>query len=92
MYNKLRTIQKMLRIKILELEKLEKKYNKVLKKNQNLLSENENLKKAFDISQEENINLKNKLNDFLKKTKPKAKTRTTGRTKSNASSTKSDPT
>ena len=45
MYNKLRTIQKMLRTKILELEKLEKKHNKILRKYELLLSENLSLKK-----------------------------------------------
>lgn len=61
MYNKLRTIQKMLRTKILELEKLEKKHNKILRKYELLLSENLSLKKAFDLSQQENVNLKTKI-------------------------------
>ena len=59
MYDKLRTMQKMLRDKILEVEKLERKYNRVVKKNDSLVSEKESLQRAFDITQQENVNLKN---------------------------------
>ena len=69
MYNKLRTIQKMLRTKILELEKLEKKYNKLFKKNDSLVKENDSLKVAFDSSQEENIKLKALIQEHKEKEK-----------------------
>lgn len=87
MYNKLRTIQKMLRNKILELEKLEKKHNKLLKKNESLVKENESLRIAFDSSQTENLKLKNILKE--KESKPR---QTKRRTRKNDSSEKSNPT
>ena len=91
MYNKLRTIQKMLRNKILELEKLEKKYNKLVKKTDSLVKENDSLRIAFDSSQEENLKLKNLIQDYQNKEKNIVRP-TKRRTKKHASSAKSNPT
>jgi len=89
MYNKLRTIQKMLRNKILELEKLEKKYNKLSKRNDLLTKENDSLKVAFSNAQEENLKLKNTIQDYKEKEKNISKP-TRRRSKKNDPFTKSD--
>lgn len=91
MYNKLRTIQKMLRTKILELEKLEKKYNQLSRRNDSLVKENDSLKVAFNSSQEENIKLKSLIQEYKEKEKNVLQP-TKRRSKRNDSSRKSNST
>jgi len=78
----------MLRIKILELEKLQKKYNKLSKRIDSLMKENDSLRIAFDSSQQDNLKMKNLIQEYEKKNNNIVKV-TKGKKKRNDPSRKS---
>lgn len=81
MYDKLRTIQKMLRDQILKHEKLEKKHQKLLSKSSNIVAENKVLTDTNAKLVEENIQLRIDLEN-LKEQQTKTSKRSYGKSKS----------
>lgn len=81
MYDKLRTIQKMLRDQILKFEKLEKKHNKLLSKSSKIMAENQILTDTNAKLVEENLKLRIDL-EALKEQNNKTSKRSYGKSKS----------